>query len=209
MKPGPIELTRTDSQQSPYRGGGNGRAGAQKDCGTTTYGAGGARGECSASPLPLHPERAICTVCGKRTCPGYGLASCREIVTSTSRFVPLQAAGSEGTVGSRDCREAKCALRNENRPRAAPVAVYWGDPTVARILHLQISLWGGWHTQGGWHSRGTGGRSRPGGQPACPPSADGLQYRTSVKSLPTNTSSHTDRARPSTKGSRWLETNHW
>ena len=159
--------------------------------------------------LPLPPRRAICTVCGKPSCWGWRLSTCRENVTSTSRSIPFQAAGSGRTVGGPRVHRGPPTVRDsENLPHALQ-SQYTGRH---RLLHgcytVNIAMRGVAYARGAAKAGNRGGLM-PRNQLGSAPSVDALQYRTSVRSSPTNTNSHTDRECPSTKGSRWLETNHW
>ena len=165
-------------------------------------------GQVLRNPSPSAPSTCNLHCVRETDSPELSLEACREIVAYSSLGIPLHATErwSPGpwiasAVGPAVPQMRGMATRYSNRS----IPARYGCCTGAT---LRISPWGGWHTQGGWQRRGSEVCPPRRNQPDSTSSADVLQYRTSVRLSPTYTNSHTDRVRPSTKGSRWLETNH-
>jgi len=151
--------------------------------------------------LALSPKRAICTVCGKPSWRSGALSTCRENVTSTSRSVPFQAAGNGRTVRPRVHRGSP-TVRYSGYLLHALQSQHTGRHRLLHRCHTANIAMGGVAYARGEAKAGKRSCLLPGNQLDSGPSVDALQYRTSVRSSPTNTNSQTDRECPSTKGSR-------
>ncbi len=154
----------------------------------------------------LLPALAMCTAQGNPSYRPPTQLRSREDAEIVSRFVPASPRGQSAS------RHRSGHLWPRSPPTAGRSASRHQYTDARELLH-------GYHSSniaggGGRPARGARAGRRAGRRLSRPiqwksvPSADDVQYRTFVRRSPTNTSSQTARTRPSTKGSRWPETNH-